>query len=199
MSKTKEIKTDNKTIDLKVHRWQNLDTGEVVEAPTVTKKVGRQGFMITYLSAIINLIENLGNKKMQVVKYILTNMEKSNNTLITTTRELAEKSKVGHNTVLETLKILENAGIISRRTGVIMVHPDLVHRGGESKEKILIARFREFNPNKEKDWHYGEKGETQDDPPPPQKKHPNPIQYIHPNDQAVPRNQGVDTPQLTRV
>ena len=141
-----------------IGRWQNLDTGEIVEASEITKKIGRQGFMITYLSAIINLIEALGTKKMQVVKYILTNMEKSSNVLVITTRELATKSKVSLNTVIETLKILENANIIRRRTGAIMVNSDLVHRGNENKEKVLIARFQEFDPDwqlKGDDYKYG--------------------------------------------
>jgi len=165
MPKDFEIKKQNSVIKAGITRWQNLDTGEIVEAAEMTRKVGRQGFMITYLSAIINLIESLGNKKMQVVKYILTNMEKANNTLIVTTKELSVKSKVSENTVIETLKILENANIIRRKTGAIMVNSDLIHRGNENKEKVLIARFQEFDPNfREKDWQYGKKGETQDDP-----------------------------------
>src|SRR5690625_2742635 len=80
-------------------RWKNLDTGEIIEANDVIKKTSRNGFMITYLTAIIQLIDNLGNRKMQVVKYILENMEKSTNTLIITTTELAKKSKVSRQTV----------------------------------------------------------------------------------------------------
>ena len=99
---------------------------------------------ITYLSAIINLIDNLGNKKMQVVKYILNHMEKSNNTLIITTSELSEKSKVSKPIVIETLKTLEDAGIIKRRVGAIMIHSDLIHRGSANKEKALLTRFEEF-------------------------------------------------------
>lgn len=56
---------------------------------------------------------------MEVVKYILKNMEKSNNTLIITTGELAEKSGVSKPMLIETLKILEYVGIIKRRTGAI--------------------------------------------------------------------------------
>ena len=56
---------------------------------------------------------------MEVVKYILKNMEKSNDTLIITTGELAEKSWVSKPMVIETLKILEYVGIIKRRTGAI--------------------------------------------------------------------------------
>ena len=137
-------KQDSKIIHKGIERWQNLETGEIIEATEVIKKVERNGFMITYLSAIINLIDSLGNKKMQVVKYILKNMEKSNNTLIITTQELAEKSGVSKPIVIETLKTLEDAGIIKRRTGAIMIHSDLIHRGTASKEKALLTRFEEF-------------------------------------------------------
>jgi len=143
--RNKSVKKESSVLSVGIKRYQDLDTGEIIEATEVVKKVGRQGFMITYLSAIINLIEVLGNKKMQVVKYILNNMEPANNTLIATTRELAKKSKVGHNTVLETLKILEEKEIIRRRVGSIMVNSDLIHRGNENKEKALVARFQKFD------------------------------------------------------
>ncbi|MDO6634326.1 replication/maintenance protein RepL [Bacillus thuringiensis] len=129
-------------------RLQDLDTGEIFEVDDIVKKTPRNGFMITYLTAIIQLIDTLGNKKMQVVKYILANMDKSTNTLIITTRELSEKSEVSIKTVVETLKTLEQAQIITRRTGAIMMHPSLVHRGKDSKEKYLLARFRDFNNDK---------------------------------------------------
>lgn len=143
--RNKPIKKESAVLSAGIKRYQDLDTGEIIEATEIVKKVGRQGFMITYLSAIINLIEVLGNKKMQVVKYILNNMEKSNNTLIITTRELATKSKVGENTVIDTLKLLDEAGIIKRRTGAIMVNSNLIHRGNENKEQTLVARFQEFD------------------------------------------------------
>jgi hypothetical protein len=143
--RNKPVVKDKAILNVSIKHYQDLDTGELIEATEVVKKVGRQGFMITYLSAIINLIEVMGNKKMQVVKYILSNMELANNILIITTRELAIKSKVGHNTVIDTLRILENAGIIKRRTGSIMVNSSLVHRGNENKERLLVARFLEFN------------------------------------------------------
>lgn len=126
-------------------KWQNLESGEIIETDEIIKKTPRNGFMITYLSAIIQLIDSLGNKKMQVVKYILANMDKSTNSLIITTRELSEKSGVSIKTVIETLKTLEDAQIIARRTGAIMVHSNLVHRGSENKEKYLLARFQEFD------------------------------------------------------
>lgn len=141
--------TENEVIYSGTSRWKNMDTGEVIEANDVVKKTSRNGFMITYLTAIIQLIDNLGNKKMQVVKYILENMEKSTNTLIITTPELAKKSKVSRQTVSDTLKILESAQIIARKTGAIMIHSSLIHRGNKGKEQYLLARFQEWEKDEE--------------------------------------------------
>jgi DNA-binding transcriptional regulator YhcF (GntR family) len=124
--------------------WVNTRTGEVIKANQIIKKTERNGFMITYLSAIINLIETLGNRKMQVVKYILENMDKSTNTLILTNRELAKKANVSLDTVSKTLTILKKAKIITSKTGAIMINPELVHRGNKSKEQYLLTKFQEF-------------------------------------------------------
>ena len=90
--------------------WINQETGEVREIDAFEREVGRkEAFMITYLGEIINMIETLGNKKMQVVKYILQNMCKTNNTRIITTRDLAERCDVSLQTATVTLKLLETA------------------------------------------------------------------------------------------
>ena len=62
-------KKENSILYSGVDEWVNTRTGEVIHANQIIKKTDRNGFMITYLSAIINLIESLGNRKMQVVKY----------------------------------------------------------------------------------------------------------------------------------
>lgn len=138
-----EIKVNTKYIGKEV--WVNKSTGEVREVDTFEKPIGREnGFMITYLAEIINLIETLGNKKMLVVKYILANMSKSENTLIITTRELAEKCNVSHTVVLKTLKLLEDSQIIERRTGAIMVSPKLMNNWKAPKEASMMIKYYEF-------------------------------------------------------
>ena len=118
--------------------------GEAKEVDVLMRPVTRSGFMITYLSAIIQMIDNLGNKKMQVVKYILKHMDKSCNMLVKTTAEIEKDTGISKKTIIETLKILENANIISRRSGVIMLSPKLVHRGDLKKERYLMTKFQEI-------------------------------------------------------
>lgn len=126
--------------------WVNQATGEVREVDTFEKPVGREnGFMITYLAEIINLIETLGNKKMLVVKYILEHMSKTENTLIRTQREIADALGMSTKTVNETLKLLADAGIIERRTGAIMVSPKLMNNWKAPKEASMMIKYYEFS------------------------------------------------------
>jgi len=62
--------------------WTQIDeeTGEEPkQVDVVLKPTDRAGFMITYLTAIIGMIDKLGNQKMQVIKYLLQKVDKSSN------------------------------------------------------------------------------------------------------------------------
>lgn len=137
--------------------WKKIDqiTGEIIDEREIDefeRPVGRSdAFMITYLAEIVNLIDKLGNRKMQVVKYILANMEKSNNTLIITIRELSKKTGISQQTVTRTLKILDEAGIIQRRTGAIMVNPRLMNNKKAQGEANMLVKFKQFEENDEEE------------------------------------------------
>ena len=73
-------------------------TGEPIIADEVVKKVNRNGFEITYLTYLVDLFDKLGGKKYTVFKYILAH-KSAENTLIITTRELAEKTSTSTKTV----------------------------------------------------------------------------------------------------
>ena len=121
------------------------ETGEIIEVNEIIKRVTRQGFVISYLSTICDMIESIGNKKMDVVKYILKNMDMHNNTLIITQQELVKKTHTSVNTVVDTLKALQKAKIITRRTGALMMSEKLIHKGNAQKEAYLLTRFKSFN------------------------------------------------------
>lgn len=143
------MKYANGTRILEPERWVKLDkegnpTDEVAEFDVVDKPVLRQNFMIAYLSTIVSMIDKLGNQKMQVVKYLLKEMD-SNNLIIKTIVEIEKETSISDKTIRETLKILENANIIHRRTGIIMISPKLVNRGNAGKERYLLTKFRQID------------------------------------------------------
>lgn len=125
----------------------NPETGEVIgdikKVDVVLKEVPRVGFEITYLANIISMIDSIGNKKMQVVKYILQNKD-SNNKLSETVREISKGSGCSIQTVQETLKLLESCGVIARKTGTVMLSPKLMHKGNAARERFLMTKFVEI-------------------------------------------------------
>lgn len=119
-------------------------TGEPIIAEEVVKKVSRNGFEITYLTYLVDLFDKLGGKKYTVFKYILAH-KSAENTLIITTRELARKTETSVQTVTDTLKLLEESGLIARKTGAIMLLPKVAHRGNDRREAYLMQKFVEFD------------------------------------------------------
>ena len=141
-----ELKKSKGTIQYKgLELYQQVDEegkpiGDVKRVDVVVKEIPRSGFAITYIGEIIRMIDSIGNKKMQVVKFLLSNMD-SNNKLSLTIDEIVTSSGVSRPVVIKTLKILENAGIIARKTGTVMLSPKLVHKGSVQKERYLMTKF----------------------------------------------------------
>ena len=125
---------------LRVDENGNVIDNEVKRVDVVVKEIPRAGFAITYLSNIINMIDAIGNKKMKVVKYILSHMD-SNNKLSETVREIASGAGVSIQTAFETLKLLEDIGVVARKVGTVMLSPKLVHKGNAQKERYLLTKF----------------------------------------------------------
>ncbi|WP_237770898.1 replication/maintenance protein RepL, partial [Staphylococcus aureus] len=75
---------------------------------------------------------------------ILDNVHLSNNTMISTTREIAKATGTSLQTVTTTLKILEEGNIIKRKTGALMLNPELLMRGDDQKQKYLLLEFGNF-------------------------------------------------------
>lgn len=134
---------------LRVDEEGNVVDNEVKRVDVVIKEIPRTGFAITYLATIINMIDAIGNRKMKVVKYILSHMD-SNNKLSETVREIAAGAGVSLQTANETLKLLDEIGVVARKTGTVMLSPKLVHKGNAQRERMLLTKFRAISGENEK-------------------------------------------------
>lgn len=119
--------------------WINLRTDEKRRVDAFEKPIASNSFAIAYLAEIITLVDKqMGAKKIQVVKYILENMDKNNNTLIITYRELAKRSNASYKTVADTLKLLKDAALVETRNGAIVLNPKLSKKS-DKKASIMIT------------------------------------------------------------
>lgn len=118
--------------------------GEPIMADATTTKCDRNGFEITYLAYLFDVFDQLGGQKYKVFKYIVEH-KSSENTLIITNRELAQKCNVSLKTAQDCIRLLKEKGLIATRTGAIMVLPKIAHRGSKGKEQYLMHKFEEFD------------------------------------------------------
>ena len=132
-----DLQTLNETGEVKI-------IGDPFVADASLTKVDRNGFEITYLAYLFDVFDQLGGQKYKVFKYIVEN-KSSDNTLIITNRELADRCGVALSTVQEALKLLKEKKLIATRTGAIMLLPKIAHRGKAGREKYLMHKFQEFD------------------------------------------------------
>lgn len=118
--------------------------GDPIVADQSITRVDRSGFEITYLAYLFDVFDQLGGKKYKVFKYIVEH-KSSDNTLIITNRELAKAAGVSLKTAQDCISLLKEKGIISVRTGAIMLTPKVAHRGKYGREQYLMHKFEEFD------------------------------------------------------
>ena len=119
-------------------------SGEVIEVDKLYRKQTSGNFHKAYLIQLISMMDMIGNQKFKVVNYILDNIHWSNNTLIATVKEMVKATGTSKQTVITTLKALEEGDIIKRRTGALMLNPELLMRGDDHKQKYLLLEFGSF-------------------------------------------------------
>ena len=139
-------------IDLKTLK----ETGEIVLkgapiiAPTITEQVPRGKFEVTYTAELFNILKDLGNKKIEVLSYLLDNKD-GNNCLNTSVRDLAKATNTSTKTVQETINVLRDANLLRRKGSVYMISANLMLKGNQIREAYLMRKFEELPDPDEED------------------------------------------------
>lgn len=125
------------------------ETGEVIAigdpivAPTITTKIPRGNFEIVYTAQLFGILEKLGNRKIQVLNYLLDEKDGSNCVNMTNS-ELAKAVGCSRPTVIDTLKVLSDAGLVERKGTVLMLSPNFMVKGSRIREAYLMQKFVEM-------------------------------------------------------
>ena len=134
------------------------ETGEIkiigspIIAPEITTSIPRGKFEIVYTAELFDIVGKLGNQKVKVLAYMLDHKD-GNNCLNATNSQLAQLVGVSRPTVIETMKVLQSANLVTRKNSIIMISPGLMVKGSQVREAYLMRKFVEM-----------EEGETADKP-----------------------------------
>lgn len=118
--------------------------GEPIIAPLITTRVPKGNFEIVYTADLFEIVEKLGNQKMQVLKYLLDHKDGYNQVNATNT-ELAKLIGCSRPTVIDTIRIMNDAGLIMRKGTVLMISPNLMIKGNRMREAYLMRRYEEIS------------------------------------------------------
>ena len=139
----KTTKNKNVTVGAETLYRKN-ENGELEEVPcqVVEQKINKDSnFMKIWLGHIMAALDEVGNKKLKVVKFLLENMDKRTNLLVMTQREMADNIGVSSRTVNLTLKALEKANFLTAKTGAYYINPNVIFRGGHEQRMNVLTTY----------------------------------------------------------
>ena len=141
---TKKVRKKTQTI-IGTQRYINADTGEILETTVIEKEVDRDfNFHKIWLNDLMSVLNLIGGKKLDILKYLLSEMRTQDNTISVTYTKIQEKLNTSRKTIAETMKILQEANFITKvQNGLYMVNPDVIVRGNGKKRDALMIKYVE--------------------------------------------------------
>jgi predicted transcriptional regulator len=141
------MKTGNMNFGYEV--YTNKRTGEEIEVPVIYQDAKDSNFVKIWLACFLLGLEELGNKKIKVLVYLLENRIASHNMIAKTLQEIATEAGVSYPTVFKTIQILERKNLIKRKTGVIYLSPSMIFKGTHDNRMRFMYEFRNVGAQKE--------------------------------------------------
>lgn len=143
-----ESKTTSKKTKVVGHeQYISVKTGAVEDFQVISIEERDANFRKIWLGHVISAIEEISNAKMQVVFFLV--QESTLDNLVTLTiEEISHKTGISKPTIIATLKTLEKHNVIKRKTGVIIINPDVIFRGTHYHRMNILLKYKNVNEAK---------------------------------------------------
>ena len=121
-------------------------TGEIVQMQVSKYEERDFNFTKIWMRDFILSLEIIGNKKMDVAFWVIEHIN-SENMLVGTIRNMANELNVSTQTVQLTLNALIESGLLKRlQSGLYMINPNIVFKGGHQKRLNILHQYTEPQP-----------------------------------------------------
>lgn len=149
MGKQVEKQTRKKTENtVRYEQWINATTGEVRDFAVIDKSIQNDyGFHKVWLEDLALVLGIIGGQKIKIFGWILNHINPVSNEVGFTVEELMKDmkesgSKVGRNSVIETVKALIQAKFMKRvRPCTYKVNPKLLVKGNSNKRGAMMVIY----------------------------------------------------------
>ena len=133
--------TTRKTKVIGTETFVNQATGELQNMQVISIEDRDFNFTKVWMMNIINSIELIGNQKTRLAFWIIENLNRENQ-LVMTQRQIAEKTGISVKTVSITMKALQDANFLRKiNGGAYCVNPDVLFKGSRNNRMNVLLQY----------------------------------------------------------
>ncbi len=127
--------------------YTNNATGEIREMQVVSIEERDANFHKIWIANVIQCLDLIGNKKIQIMDFLLKNMD-SENKICLSLRQMAQKSNVSLETCRTTINALKSANFIKQiNSGAYQINPDIIFKGGKGSRMNILLKYQQVDSN----------------------------------------------------
>ena len=103
-----------------------------------------------WLGHMLDVLDMVGNKKMQVLSWLLENRDLKTNEVVATQQEIMDELNFSKQTISDTFKALQSQKVIVKiRNGKYQLSPDFIWKGdSDDRMDILLTYKKEIGDDK---------------------------------------------------
>ena len=130
----------------------DVETGEKITVNQITKRVyGSKNFWKCYLMDFLTILGIVDSKQLDVLIYIIENTHPATNIFLGTYERIMNNTGVSRPTVAKIMKKLQQANFIQKiQNGAWCVNPQILVKGGDFKQQILLSYYQDTGTDKPK-------------------------------------------------
>lgn len=130
----------------------DVETGEKITVNQITKRVyGSKNFWKCYLMDFLTILGIVDSKQLDVLIYIIENTHPATNIFLGTYERIMTNTGVSRPTVAKIMKKLQQANFIQKmQNGAWCVNPQILVKGGDFKQQILLSYYQDTGTDKPK-------------------------------------------------
>lgn len=137
------LEKKNTLVGTRERHLVDTETGEIIDVTQTTKlRYGSMHFWKCYMKAFLKVMKSLSSKQFKVFIYIIEHTDSSNNLFLGTYDKIVKDTGCCRQTVAVSMKILKEGNFIRKKqNGVWMVNPEILMKGNDEKQSILLSKF----------------------------------------------------------
>lgn len=144
----KYLEKNNTLIGTRERHLVDAETGELMEVTQTTKlRYGSKHFWKCYMKKFLEVMKSLSAKQYTVFIYIIEHTHPSTNLFIGTYDNIVKDTGCCRQTVSVAMKKLQSCDFIRKKqNGVWMVNPEVLMKGNDSKQYLLLSQYKASSP-----------------------------------------------------